>query len=672
LAPSTRNHAIKAANGARGIGHSSMFNVSAMIITIVTLGKWLEATAKRRAAAGVASLSALVPKDAVLFDGTAGIALRTRVPVALLRVGDLVRVAPGERVPVDALVKEGHSAVDESMLTGESYPVPKTVSDFVYGGTINGGGSMLLCTSAVEDDAVLAQIVKLVDDAQTCRAPIEAYADRVSAYFVPGVVALSIFVFCAWFFLAATNRIPIAWFSDEGSFIFALLFALETMVIACPCALGLATPTAVMVASEVGTRLGVLVRGGGAALEAAQKVNTVLFDKTGTLTMGKPQVSAVVVGTQKLDNGNARDSTELVCRLVQLAEAESRHPLAAAVLDYIEQSVKYAGASPAFETVSVEELPGRGVSAIVQVPSRMDGAVAVEAEKFHVRVGSRSWALDDLEQSLLTSPEVDLLNRLEQEDALTIVAAVVNGSHAVLFGLSDMVRPEAADVVAYLQNRMGISCGLVTGDSEATAIAVARQVGIDPSRVVSRAMPWTKVNVIRDLPSGTSCFVGDGINDAPALAAADVSIAVGAGAPIAAENASIVLVRSDLNGVVQTIDLARTSFSRVRLNLALALGYNVLCIPLAAGLLFPLTHFRIPPVMASASMALSSSCVVLSSLALRWYKPPCIDAVSSSRDRGARALDLRGREMRRRDSGPTYVLVDEESEDLVASPQLVR
>jgi P-type Cu+ transporter len=248
----------------------------------------------------------------------------------------------------------------------------------------------------------------------------------------------------------------------------------------------------------------------------------------------------------------------------------------------------------------------------------------------------------------------------------------VNESHAVLFGLSDMVRPEAADVVAYLQNRMGIACGLVTGDSEATALAVARQVGIDPSRVVSRAMPWTKVNVIRDLQSGTSCFVGDGINDAPALAAADVSIAVGAGAPIAAENASIVLVRSDLNGVVQTIDLARTSFSRVRLNLALALGYNVLCIPLAAGLLFPLTHFRIPPVMASASMALSSSCVILSSLALRWYKPPCIDAFSSSRDRGVRALDTRGREMRRRDSGPTYVLVDEESEDLVAPTELVQ
>jgi P-type Cu+ transporter len=274
-------------------------------------------------------------------------------------------------------------------------------------------------------------------------------------------------------------------------------------------------------------------------------------------------------------------------------------------------------------------------------------------------VGSLSWALGGMENKLLTGAEEDVINRLEEEDALTMVAAVVNDTHVVLFGLADVVRPEAAEVVAYLQNKFGVACGLVTGDSEATALAVARQVGIDPSRVVARAMPWTKVNAIRELPPGTSCFVGDGINDAPALAAADVSIAVGAGAPIAAENASIVLVRADLSGVVQTLDLARTSFSRVRLNLALALGYNLLCIPLAAGVLFPFTQFRVPPIMASASMALSSTCVVLSSLALRWYKPPMLDSVPLS--------DLRGREIRRRDRGPTYVLVDEDAEDPAAS-----
>lgn len=659
-------------NAMRGVGHSPMFNVSAMIITIVLLGKWLEATAKRRAAAGVASLSALAPTDALLYDPVRHTACRTRVPVALLKVGDLVRIAPGERIPVDATVEDGLSSVDESMLTGESRAVPKHRGDFVYGGTVNGSGALLLRTTAVDDDAVLSQIIRLVDEAQTSRAPIEGFADRIASLFVPSVVTLSLLVFGLWYYVAASERIPLEWYAAEGAFGFALVFALETMVIACPCALGLATPTAVMVASEVGTRLGVLVRGGGAALEAANKVQTVLFDKTGTLTMGKPEVAAVVTATRAHSDTPA-DASELVAGLVSLVETESRHPLATAIVDYIDVHFRFedrlhrnspipvAGTSKKhptemYKASEIEELPGRGMRATFN-----DG-------KYKVRVGSRTWALDGMEHKLFTDSELTIVRQLEAEGGLTIVAAVVNDTYAVVYGLEDMLRPEAADVVEFLQSKLGIRCGMITGDSEATALAVARRVGIDASHVQAGALPWSKVDAVKALPAGTCCFVGDGINDAPALAASAVGIAIGAGAQIAAENASIVLVRSDLEGVAHTLDLARKSFMRVRLNFVWAMGYNLVGIPLAAGALYPFLRIRVPPVMASASMALSSTCVILSSLALRWYQPPDVATAL----RGAEAHGVGGRpdasevEMKRRGSGPKYVLVDEDDASLDA------
>lgn len=604
------------------LGHAAMFNVSVMILTMVLLGKWLEATAKRRAAAGVAALSALAPDDAVLFDEREQASCHTRVPVAVLEVGDLVRLAPGDRVPVDGEVVDGLSAIDESMLTGESTPVAKAPSDFVFGGTVNGGGSMVVRTSAVGSDAVLAQIVKLVNDAQTSRAPIEAFADRISAVFVPAVVAISAAVFLGWYTAAVWNWIPEEWSKAEGPFFFALLFALETMVIACPCALGLATPTAVMVASEVGTRLGVLVRGGGAALEAAQNVRSVLFDKTGTLTIGRPDVVAMLVG----EKGASRveQAAVLLSDLVHVVESESRHPLAAAIVNYIREqagSVISSTSRAAYKLSELEELPGRGVRA------------TVNRGEYRIRVGSRAWALldGDLESKLLSTSEIAQIDRMEREDGLIVVAAVVNDELVLVYGLEDTVRPEAERVIWYLQNKMNVDCGLVTGDSEETASAVARKVGIDASRITSRALPWSKVDAIKALPSGTSCFVGDGINDAPALAAADVGIAIGAGAPVAAESASVVLVRSDLLGVVHTMDLARATFRRVRVNFFWALAYNLLGIPVAAGLLYPVFHVRVPPFLASGAMALSSTCVVLSSLALRLYRvPEVIDMPSAA------------------------------------------
>lgn len=599
------------------LGHSTMFNVSAMIITMVLVGKWLEATAKRRAAAGVAALSALTPEAAVLYDEKEAVSCHTEVPVNVLDVGDIVRLIPGDRVPTDGEVIDGMSAVDESMLTGESNPVPKKKGDFVYGGTVNGGGSMLVRTSAVGSDAVLSQIVKLVNDAQTARAPIEAFADKVSAVFVPAVVSFSFLVFLGWYSAAIFNWIPRDWWAEEGRFFFALLFALETMVIACPCALGLATPTAVMVASEVGTRLGVLFRGGGAALEAANNVRTVLFDKTGTLTMGKPEVAAVLVGEH--GSSAVEQASVVLSDLIYLVESESHHPLASAITRYLrERSADQPAASCAGYKISqLEELPGRGVQAIVN------------KGEYTVKVGSRAWAFGEdgaLEKQLLSEKELAQVARMESEDGLTVVAAVVNDSLVAVYGLEDTVRPEAESVVRYLRSKLSVECHIVTGDSEETGRAVAQKVGIPTDNLRSRAMPWTKVDAVKSLPSGTGCFIGDGINDAPALAASSLGIAIGAGAPVAAESAAVVLVRSDLRGVAHALALARATFRRVRINFVWAIAYNVLGIPVAAGLLYPMFGIRVPPLLASGAMAVSSTSVVISSLALRWFEAPKLDA----------------------------------------------
>lgn len=615
-------------SGDGSLGHSAMFNVSAMIITMVLVGKWLEASAKRRAAAGVAALSALAPDVAVLYDEREDVFCHTEVPVVLLDVGDVVKLSPGDKVPTDGEVMEGISAVDESMLTGESKTVPKRTGDFVYGGTVNGRGSMLVRTTAVGSDAVLSQIVKLVNDAQTARAPIEAFADRVSAVFVPAVVTISFVVFCVWYASARFGWIPEEWWKSEGQFFFALLFALETLVIACPCALGLATPTAVMVASEVGTRLGVLFRGGGAALESANRVETVLFDKTGTLTMGQPEVAAVLVGERS--SRVVEQAAVILSDLIFLVESESHHPLASAITRYLrdQNGVQNSVSGTAYKISMLEELPGRGVQA------------DVNKGEYKVRVGSRAWVFGGdgvLEKKLLTESEIAQVSRMEREDGLTVVAAVVNDSMVVIYGLEDTVRPEAEAVVSYLYSNLKVDCRIVTGDSEETGRAVAQRVGIPSSNVHARALPWTKVDAVKALPDGTGCFVGDGINDAPALAAASLGVAIGAGAPVAAESASVVLVRPDLRGVVNALALAKATFRRVRINFIWAVGYNLLGMPLAAGVLYPVFQVRVPPMVASGAMALSSTCVVLSSLALRWFQPPRLDVFDS---REGIALDI--------------------------------
>ncbi|PXF40277.1 putative copper-transporting ATPase HMA5 [Gracilariopsis chorda] len=605
------------------LGHNVMFKVSAMIITMVLLGKWLESSAKRKAAAGVAELSALAPENAILFDEKDQVSCHTEVPVKILDVGDVVRLIPGDRVPADGEVIEGTSAVDESMLTGESTPVPKSAGDHVYGGTVNGCGSMLVRTTAVGSDAVLSQIVRLVNDAQTSRAPVEAFADRVSSVFVPSVVAFSLLVFASWYVTASFEWIPKAWYAQEGRFFFALLFALETMVIACPCALGLATPTAVMVASEVGAKHGVLFRGGGAAIEAAKNVRHVVFDKTGTLTVGRPEVVTFLAGEKS--TASLRNASSLLQDLVYVVESQSHHPLATAITKHVAdlEGGRATENETTFKVSWIEEVPGRGMKALVN------------KNEFSVVVGSREFALAEVPQEeIFTENEVREIEHLEASEGLTIVVAVVNKRYGCIFGLEDCVRPEARKMVEKLHS-MNIGTSLVTGDSIETGRAVATKCGIPLEAVHARAMPWTKVDIVKEL--APSCFVGDGINDAPALAAASMGIAIGAGAPVAAESAAVVLVGDDLRGVVNAIDLARTAFRRVRLNFCWAIGYNVLSIPLAAGILFPLFQIRVPPFVASGAMALSSTCVILSSLALRWYRPQMLCSgteASTARSRG--------------------------------------
>lgn len=613
--------------GSMTLGHAAMFKVSAMIITMVLVGKWLEASAKRKAAAGVAALSSLAPEKAVIYDEKDEMCCHTEISVKLLSIGDVVRLIGGDRVPVDGEVIQGTSAVDESMLTGESRAVPKSPGDSVYGGTVNGGGSMLVRTTAIGSDSVLSQIVKLVNDAQTARAPVEAFADAVSAIFVPVVVGISSATFLVWYFAAVFEWIPAEWYAEEGRLFFALLFGLETMVIACPCALGLATPTAVMVATEVGSRMGVLFRGGGMAIEAATKVKRVLFDKTGTLTMGCPEVTACFVSKGGLDCMTSQTGMS-VLDAAYAVESQSHHPLAGAVTQYIEGRMAEYAADMGCKVSNVEEMAGRGMQC-----SALDG-------KIGVRIGSLSFAFEEVSRNeVLTGDELQVLQNMEDE-GLTIVACVIRRNDgepvmdAAVFGLEDGVREEAAEAVEKL-HEMGIETGLVTGDSLECARAVAERTGIQIGHVHGKTLPWTKVSVVEQ--SRPVCFVGDGINDAPALMAAEVGVAVGAGARVAAEAADVVLVRSDLMGVVTMFHLARATFQRVRLNFCWAIGYNIIAIPVAAGVLYPWFGVRVPAFVASGAMALSSTCVVLSSLALRWYESP----VGRRRDGGAVEMEAR-------------------------------
>ncbi|CAD6338753.1 unnamed protein product [Miscanthus lutarioriparius] len=595
------------------------FETSAMIITFVLFGKYLEVLAKGKTSDAIKKLVELVPSTAVLVlkDKEGKHVGEREIDARLVQPGDVLKVLPGSKVPADGVVVWGTSHVNESMITGESAPIPKEVSSVVIGGTINLHGILHIQATKVGSGTVLSQIISLVETAQMSKAPIQKFADYVASIFVPIVITLSIVTFSVWFLCGWLGAYPNSWVAENSNcFVFSLMFAISVVVIACPCALGLATPTAVMVATGIGANHGVLVKGGD-ALERAQNVKYVVFDKTGTLTQGKAVVTAAKVFSG-MDLGD-------FLTLVASAEASSEHPLAKAVLDY------------AFHFHFFGKLPS-SKDGIEQQKDKVLSQWLLEAEDFsavlgkgvqcsingkHVLVGNRSLMT---ENGVTIPPEAETFLIDLESNAKTGILVAYDGDFVGLMGITDPLKREAAVVVEGLK-KLGVHPVMLTGDNWRTAQAVAKEVGIEDVR--AEVMPAGKADVVRSLQKdgSTVAMVGDGINDSPALAAADVGMAIGGGTDIAIEAADYVLVRNNLEDVITAIDLSRKTFSRIRWNYFFAMAYNVVAIPIAAGALFPFTGLQMPPWLAGACMAFSSVSVVCSSLLLRRYRKPRLTTV---------------------------------------------
>ncbi|RVW21266.1 Copper-transporting ATPase HMA4 [Vitis vinifera] len=592
---------------------NDFFETSAMLISFILLGKYLEVVAKGKTSDALAKLTDLAPDTAhlIALDDEDNVISDIEISTQLIQRNDILKIVPGEKVPVDGIVVNGQSHVNESMITGEARPIAKKPGDKVIGGTVNENGCILVKATHVGSETALSQIVQLVEAAQLARAPVQKLADQISRFFVPTVVVVAFITWVAWFTLGELGSYPKHWMpKGMDGFELALQFAISVLVVACPCALGLATPTAVMVATGKGASLGVLIKGGN-ALEKAHKVKTIVFDKTGTLTVGKPVVVSAVLFSSF--------SMEEFCEMTTAAEANSEHPLAKAVVEYAKRLRQKFG--PQTEQMTdikeFEVHPGAGVSGKV-------------GDKL-VLVGNKRLMQDS---SVPVSPEVE--NHIAETENLarTCVLVAINGKVAGAFAVTDPVKPEAGRVISFLHS-MDISTVMMTGDNWATATAIAKEVGI--KEVYAETDPLGKAERIKNLQMKgmTVAMVGDGINDSPALVAADVGMAIGAGTDVAIEAADIVLIKSNLEDVITALDLSRKTMSRIRLNYVWALGYNVLAMPVAAGILFPLDGIRIPPWLAGACMAASSVSVVCSSLLLQSYKKPL--HVEDARDMGLEA-----------------------------------
>ena len=561
-----------------GIMPEVYYDTTATIIALILLGKVLESRAKSKTSAAIKALMGLQAKTArVVRNGQ-----EIDVPIEQVLVGDEVVVRPGEKVATDGTILTGSSAVDESMLTGESLPVEKKEGDNVFGATLNKTGSFRFRVSKVGAETMLAQIVKLVEEAQGSRAPIQQLADKVSAVFVPVVIMIAIATFVLWFdFAPEASRVPLA-----------LVNFVAVLIIACPCALGLATPTAIMVGTGKGAEHGVLIRN-AEALEKAEKVTTVLLDKTGTITRGEPAVTDFVP-----TNG---DTAAHLLPLLAAVERQSEHPLAEAVVRYADAQLAVLGSAPLTAT-AFQAYEGRGAGATV------DGQV--------ILLGNRR-LLSEHNVVLSTDTEQTAAQLLSQ--AKTVLYAAIGGQVAALIGVADTVRESSLAAIQALQAD-GIEVVMMTGDNQQTAAKVAEQVGI--KRFFAEVLPADKASKVKELQAEgrVVAMVGDGINDAPALAQADIGLAMGGGTDVAMEAAGITLMRSDLQGVVTAIDLSRQTMRTIKQNLFFAFIYNTLGIPIAAGLLYPFTGWLLSPMLAAAAMALSSVSVLTNSLRLRGYK----------------------------------------------------
>lgn len=576
------------------------FETSAMLISFILLGKYLEVLAKGKTSDALSKLTDLAPDTAhlVTLDGDGNVISEMEISTQLIQRHDIIKIIPGEKVPVDGIVINGQSHVNESMITGEPIPVAKKMGDKVIGGTMNENGCLLVKATHVGSETALSQIVQLVEAAQLARAPVQKLADRISKFFVPTVVVAAFVTWLGWFIPGEAGLYPKHWIPKAmDAFELALQFGISVLVVACPCALGLATPTAVMVATGKGASQGVLIKGGN-ALEKAHKVNTVVFDKTGTLTIGKP----VVVGAVLFSSF----SMEEFCDMVTSAEANSEHPIAKAVVDHAKKLHQKFGSQTEHirEAKDFEVHPGAGVR------GKVGDKVILVGNKRLMRTFS-----------IPIGRDVEVFISETEKLARTCVLVAIDRTVAGAFAVTDPVKPEARRVISFLHS-MSISSIMVTGDNWATATAIAREVGIE--KVFAETDPIGKADKIKELQMKGMivAMVGDGINDSPALVAADVGMAIGAGTDVAIEAADIVLIKSSLEDVITAIDLSRKTIARIRLNYVWALGYNILGVPIAAGVLFPFTGIRLPPWLAGACMAASSISVVCSSLLLQTYKKP--------------------------------------------------
>ncbi|MBK1672823.1 heavy metal translocating P-type ATPase [Ectothiorhodospira shaposhnikovii] len=549
------------------------YEASAVIITLVLLGRYLEARAKGATSEAIRTLMGLRPRTARVWrDGD-----WTEVDVDQVLPGDRVQVRPGERIPVDGVVEEGRSWVDESMITGEPVPVDKPVGAALVGGTINGQGAMTLKAQRVGSDTVLAQIIRMVESAQAARLPIQNLVDQVTRYFVPAVMGIALVTFLVWFF-----------FGPAPALTLALVNAVAVLIIACPCAMGLATPTSIMVGTGKGAEMGVLFRGGD-ALQSLRDVQVVALDKTGTLTRGRPELTGITVLE---DWDEAR-----VLTLAAALESRSEHPLAQAVV----RGARERGLTLP-EVERFESLTGRGLQ------GRVDGhALIIGSPRFLAEAGVD---LGDAQEAVA---------RLAGQGSTPVLVAV-DHRPAALLGISDPPKPSSAAAVARLKS-LGLKVVMITGDDERTARAVARQLGID--EVVAQVLPEGKVDAVQRLrASGDKvAFVGDGINDAPALAAADVGLAIGSGTDVAMESAGVVLMSDDLRQVAHAIALSRATIRNIKQNLFWAFAYNATLLPVAAGVLYPFFGLLLSPVFAAAAMSLSSVSVLSNALRLKRFKP---------------------------------------------------
>ncbi|XP_054802211.1 copper-transporting ATPase RAN1-like isoform X2 [Prosopis cineraria] len=601
-----------------GFWSPTYFETSAMLITFVLLGKYLECLAKGKTSDAIKKLVELAPATALLVvKDKGGKPVEEReIDSLLIQPGDTLKVLPGAKIPADGIITWGSSHVNESMVTGEAAPVSKEVNASVIGGTINLHGVLHIRATKVGADTVLSQIISLVETAQMSKAPIQKFADYVASIFVPTVVSFALLTLLAWYVAGALGAYSDGWLPKNGNhFVFALMFAISVVVIACPCALGLATPTAVMVATGVGAKNGVLIKGGD-ALEKAQMVKYLIFDKTGTLTQGKATVTTAKVFTG-MDRGE-------FLTLVASAEASSEHPLGKAIVEYARHFHFFDGSSAATGTQDVAEELNSGwlhdVSDFSAIPGR---GIQCLSDGKRILVGNRK---------LMVESGINIPTQVEnfvvdlEEGAKTGILVAYGDELIGVLGVADPLKREASVVIEGLR-KMGVSPVMVTGDNSRTAQAVAKEVGIEDVR--AEVMPAGKAEVVRSFQKDGSvvAMVGDGINDSPALAAADVGMAIGAGTDIAIEAADYVLMRNNLEDVITAIDLSRKTFSRIRLNYVFAMAYNVVAIPVAAGVLYPSLGIKLPPWVAGACMALSSISVVCSSLLLRRYRRPRLTTI---------------------------------------------